>query len=95
MPKEFTEEFKVSGEEVLTKVKALIKEGRARKIIIKNEAGHTLIEVPMNVGAGVGAATLIFAPVIAAVGALAALVTKCTIVVVREENSKNNETPII
>jgi hypothetical protein len=84
MPKEFTEEFKVSGEELLSKVKNLIKEGKARKIIIKNEEGHTLIEVPLNVGATVGAVGLIFAPALAAIGAVAALVTKCTVLVVKE-----------
>jgi hypothetical protein len=84
MPKEFTEEFKINGAEVLSKVKALIKEGKASKIIIKNEKGHTLIEVPLNFGAAVGAAGLIFAPALAAIGAVAALVTKCTIVVVKK-----------
>jgi hypothetical protein len=71
------EEFKVAGHEILAKVKELIKAGNARRIIIKNEKGETLIELPLTVGA-VGA---IFAPVLAAVGALAALVADCTIVV--------------
>jgi hypothetical protein len=71
------EEFKVSGEELIAKIKALIKEGNIRRIIIKNEKGATLIEIPMTY-AVVGA---ILAPTLAAVGAIAALVTKCTIVV--------------
>ncbi len=71
------EEFKVNGEEIIAKVKELIKEGNARRIIIKNETGVTLLEVPLTLGA-VGA---LLAPALAAVGALAALVTKCTIVV--------------
>lgn len=72
-----TEEFKVSGEDVIKTVKKLVKKGNARRIIIKNEKGKTLIEIPLTIGA-VGA---ILAPALAAVGTIAALVTKCTIVV--------------
>lgn len=71
------EEFKVSGEDVVRKVKELIKEGNVRRIIIKNEEGKTLVEFPLTVGV-VGAVLL---PVWAAIGAVAALVTKCTIIV--------------
>lgn len=71
------EEFKVSGEELLAKIKELIKEGNIRRIIIKNEKDETLIEIPLTY-AVVGA---LLAPTLAAVGAIAALVTKCTIVV--------------
>ena len=71
------EEFRVNGEELLKKVKELIKAGNARRIIIKNEEGETLVELPLTLGA-VGA---ILVPVLAAVGAIAALVAKCTIVV--------------
>lgn len=75
--KNSTEEFKVSGEDVIKTVKKLVKKGNARRIIIKNEKGKTLIEIPLTIGA-VGA---ILAPALAAVGTVAALVTKCTIVV--------------
>jgi hypothetical protein len=71
------EEFKISGEQVVAKIKEIIKEGNARRIIIKSEKGETMLEVPLTIGA-VG---VLLAPVLAAVGALAALVTKCTIVV--------------
>jgi len=81
MKKEWKEEFRVSGEDLLARVKALIHEGNATKIIIKNESGHSVVEIPLTVGA-VGA---IVAPVLTAVGAMAALLTKCTIVVVREK----------
>lgn len=74
------EEFKVSGEEVLKKVKQIINEGNARSIIIRNEDGKDIIVVPLTIGA-VG---VILAPVIAAIGAAAALLTKCTIVVIRK-----------
>jgi hypothetical protein len=80
MKKEHTEEFKVSGEEVVKKVKEIIKEGNARSIIIKNEKGHEIIVIPLTLGA-VG---VILAPVVAAIGAAAALLTKCTIVVIKK-----------
>lgn len=67
--------YRVSGEKVVAKVKELIKEGNARRIIIKNEKGAVLMELPLTVGV-IGAAV---APLLAAVGALAALVNDCTI----------------
>jgi len=76
------EEFKVSGEDVVRKVKELIKEGNVRRIIIKNEEGKTLVEFPLTVGV-VGAVLL---PVWAAIGAVAALVVKCTIVVEKRQD---------
>jgi len=71
------EEFKVSGEELVKKVKQLIREGNIRRIIVKNEAGKSVVEFPLTVGV-VGAALL---PAFAALGAVAALLTNCTIVV--------------
>jgi hypothetical protein len=71
------EEFKVSGEDIIEKIKEIIKEGNARRIIIKNEDGESVAEFPLTIGA-VGA---LVAPILAAVGAIAALLTKCTIVV--------------
>lgn len=72
-----TEEFKINGEELLAKVKQLLHEGNIRRITIKNESGETVMEIPLTVGA-IGALLL---PTLAAVGAIAALVTKCSIVV--------------
>ena len=71
------EEIKVFGHELADKVKALIHQGNVRRIIIKDENGHTFIEIPVPVAA-VGA---VFAPILAAVGALAAMAAKFTIVV--------------
>jgi hypothetical protein len=75
------EEFKVSGDQVIKKVKDLIHEGNIRRIVLKNEKGETLIEFPVTVGV-VGALLL---PVLAAVGAIAALVTNMTIVVEKRQ----------
>lgn len=81
MTNKTTEEFVVSGEELLAKVKALINEGNIRRIIIKDDRGKILVELPLTIGV-IGA---VLAPVLAAVGAIAALVTKCTIIVERRE----------
>jgi integral membrane sensor domain MASE1 len=74
------EEFKVRGEDLIKKIKELIAEGNVRRIIIKNEKEETLMEIPLTF-AVVGA---VIAPVLAAVGALAALLTNSTIVVERK-----------
>jgi len=77
------EYFKVSGDELLSKVKEIIKEGNATRIIIKNEKDEVIMEFPLTLGA-IG---VVLAPIFAAVGTLAALATHCTIVV----EKKNSE----
>lgn len=76
-----TEEFKVMGDQLVDKIKELIKEGNIRKITIHDKSGKELMSFPLTVGV-VGT---IFMPVLAAVGAMAALITECTITVEREE----------
>ena len=76
------EEHWVSGDKVVGKIKELIHEGNVRRIIIRNEEGRTLIEVPLTLGFGVA----ILIPVWAAIGAVAAVVTRCSIIVEREED---------
>ena len=82
----FFEEIKVMGHDLADKVKSLIHEGNVRRIIIKNEQGQTFVEIPVTVAA-IGA---VFAPVLAAVGAIAAMAAKFTIVV---ERTAPKETP--
>ena len=72
--------FTVKGEELLARVKELIREGNARKITIKDREGKTLMVIPLTVGV-VG---VLIAPVLAALGALAAIITECTIVIERD-----------
>lgn len=74
------ETFQVKGEELLTKVKGLIKEGNVRKITILDKDKNTLISLPLTAGV-VG---VVLAPVLAAVGAIAALISDCTIKVERK-----------
>lgn len=76
-----TEEFKVNGEELLARIKKLIHEGNIRRIIIKDRDGKTIMEVPLTLGV-VGA---LVAPTLAAIGAIAALVTEATVVVEKAE----------
>ena len=77
-----TEEFKLSGEDLLRKVKELIREGNVRHISVKDKDGKTIVEMPLTIGVvGTG-----IAPVLAAIGALAALITECTLVVERDDS---------
>lgn len=75
-----TEQFKIDGDQLLQKFKQLINEGNVRRIIIK-QGEHTIVELPLTVGV----AGAVLAPWLAAVGAIAALVTDCSIVVERVE----------
>jgi len=77
----FTESFKINGENLLKKVKELIEEGNVRKITINDKNGKELMSFPLTLGV-VGA---VFAPVLAAIGAVAALIGECTITVERDE----------
>ncbi|MXV15155.1 DUF4342 domain-containing protein [Hufsiella ginkgonis] len=74
------ETFAVAGENLLKKIKELIEEGNVRKITVSDKSGKELMNFPLNVGL----AGVIFAPVLAAVGAMAALIGDCTITVERE-----------
>ena len=82
-----TEKFTVSGSQVLEKVKQLIKEGNIRRVRLIHE-GKTIIEIPLTVGAPVVVAGILIAPLLAAVGAFAALVTECTIEVEKIEEKE-------
>lgn len=80
MAKSRMETFKVDGENLVKKVKELIKEGNVRKITIKDKSGKELVSFPLTFGV-VGA---VIAPVLAAIGAIAALIGECTISVERD-----------
>ena len=79
------EEYKVTGDELVHKVKQIVHEGNIRKITIKTEGGNTLLEFPLTVGV-VGAVLL---PMWAALGAAAALITDCTIAVEKVEKTED------
>jgi hypothetical protein len=79
--KTWTEEVKVAGEGLVAKIKELVHEGNVRRITIKNEKDEVVVEFPLTLGV-VGA---LLVPTLAAIGAVAALVTNCTIIVERQE----------
>ncbi len=81
------EEFKISGDVLVAKIKELIAQGNVRRIIIKNEEGHTLIEIPMTVGVIGGVISAALFPVVAAVGVIGAMVAHLTVVIERQEES--------
>jgi len=77
-----TEEFTINGEQLVSTVKELVRQGNIRRITVRNRDGKSLIEIPLTFGV-VGALLL---PTLAALGAVAALVTECDIVVERVED---------
>jgi hypothetical protein len=85
MAKKTEETFYVNGEELIKKVKELIREGNVRKITIKDKEGKNVVVIPLTLGV-IGA---VISPVLAAVGALAALMTECSISVERGERKKS------
>ena len=81
MPESFTESFKVAADQLVDTIKRIIHEGNVRRVIIKQD-GRTIVEFPITVGV-IGT---VFAPMLAAVGALAAVLTECTIEVERTKS---------
>ena len=86
-PRTACEEHKVTGEKLAARVRELLHEGNARRIIVKNEAGRTLVDIPLTFGV-VGAA---LTPMLAAIGGLAALAKHFSIVVVRDETAPEEQ----
>jgi hypothetical protein len=77
-----TEEFRVEGEKLIAKIKELLHEGNIRRIIIKDKDGKTVMEIPMTLGV----VCVLIAPQLAAIGAIAALITEATIVLEKSES---------
>lgn len=77
------EEFKISGDALVAQIRKLLHQGNIRRIIINNESGHTLIEIPLTVGVIGGAVGAVAFPVVAALGVIGAMVAHLTVVVER------------
>ena len=86
MEKTFYEEIKVKGQDLVDNIKNLVHEGNVRRIIVKDEHGNTYLEIPLNIAA-VG---VLAAPLLAGLGAIAALVANFTLVIERSEEQKKN-----
>ena len=81
------EEIDIAGRDLIDCITGLIHEGNVRRIILRDAAGTVLIELPLAAGVVVGGAAVIAAPVLAALGAMAALLTNCRLQVVRQEEA--------
>lgn len=77
------ERYRVAGERVVEKLKELLHEGNVQHVVIKNDEGRTLLEIPVTIGV----AGALLAPVWAAVGAMAAVVANCTIEIERQDDA--------
>lgn len=82
----FTEEAYVLGSQLVDKVKEALTEGNVRRILIQDTEGKTLLEIPLNLGVAAGAGLLFFAPLLAGVGAVAAVATRAKLVIERVED---------
>lgn len=85
--KTHSEEYKIDGEELVAKVKELVRQGNIRRIYIRDEEGRTLFEIPLTWGV-IGA---LVAPQLAALGAIAALISQASIIVERTDEPKANQ----
>jgi Domain of unknown function (DUF4342) len=91
----FFEEVTVAGNQLVDKIKELIEEGNVRRVLIKDSTGtKTLLEIPLNLGVAASAGLMLLAPLLATVGAIAAVVTQARIVIERyEETSTTTKNP--
>ena len=89
------EQIQISGDNLLAKVRELIEEGNVQRVILKNEEGTTLLEIPLTAGVAATVLAVAVAPVLAAVGAIAALVSNVTIEVERAEPEDDGTTPSV
>jgi len=84
--KTFIEEIEIAGSELVQKVKELIQDANATRLIIRKPDGDVLIEVPIVAGAAVSGALTLFTPVLAAIGAIGALVAQVKIEIIRKKD---------
>lgn len=84
----WTEEIMVTGSDLVERIKALVAEGNVRRLIIRKPDGQSLLEIPLTAGVAVGGVVTILAPVLAALGALAALVAEFKVEVIREDDKQ-------
>jgi len=86
-----TEQIEIAASELVERTKELINEGNVRRLIIRNQDDEVLLEVPLTTGVAVGGVVTLVAPVLAALGALAALLTHVKVEIVRTKRNENNE----
>lgn len=84
-----TERITIAGNELVDKIKGLIEQGNVSRLIIRKPGGEVLMEIPLTAGVAVGGVLTLMAPVLAAIGAMAALVTKFEVDIVRSDSDKD------
>ncbi len=89
--KTFIEEMEVASADLVDRVKGWIEDATVTKVIIRKENGETMLEVPVAVGGAAAGVFTLFAPVLAAIGAMAALVAKVKVDIVREPGDKGKD----
>ena len=87
----WTEEIEVAGSELVDRVKELIEDSSATRLIIRKPNGDVLMEVPIVAGGAVGGALVLFAPILAAIGAMAALLAQVKVEIVREKDEDEDK----
>jgi len=83
-PRPITEEITVAGGELVEKVKGLIAQGNVRRLVVRRQTGEAMVEIPLNVGLGIAGLLTLMAPVLAALGAMAALIAQFRIEIERD-----------
>jgi Domain of unknown function (DUF4342) len=89
----FTEEIQVRGAELVDKVKALIQEGNVRRVVVRRPTGEALVEIPLSAGVGIAGLLTLMTPVLAALGAMAALIADFRVQIVREPPGATQDPP--
>jgi hypothetical protein len=87
----FTEQIEIAASELVDRTKELIEEGDVRRLIIRNQNDEVLLEVPLTAGVAVGGVVTILSPVLAALGAMAALLTHVKVEIVRTKKNESEE----
>lgn len=88
---DWTDEILVTGSELVERIKKLVADGNVRRLIIRKSSGESLLEVPLTAGVAVGGTVTILAPVLAAIGALAALLAEFRVEVIRTDGNDKGE----
>jgi hypothetical protein len=87
-PRTLTEEITVRGADLVEKVKDLIQEGNVRRLVVRRPSGEALMEIPLTAGVGIAGLLTLMAPVLAALGAMAALLADFRVQIERDDQSK-------
>lgn len=90
-PRTWVEEIDIAGRDLVERVQDLFRQGNVRRVILRDANGNVLLELPLAAGVAVGGVAVLAVPMVAALGAIAALVTNCRLQVVRAEEVEPTE----